>query len=158
MLDICHNQSLSDLVKRRKRLHELEARFYIQQLVKGMEYVHSNNIIHRDLKLGNLFLTERMQLKIGDFGLAAQVTYEGERKITVCGTPNYLAPEILENTNGHSFEVDFWSIGVILYTMLCGKPPFESAEVKQTYQKIKERKFNFPEGIELHSLAKDFIN
>ena len=71
MLDICHNQSLSDLIKRRKRLHEVEARFYLNQLVKGMQYVHSMKVIHRDLKLGNLFLTERMNLKIGDFGLAA---------------------------------------------------------------------------------------
>lgn len=74
-----------------------------------------------------------MQLKIGDFGLAAQVLFEGERKMTVCGTPNYLAPEILESMDGHSYEVDYWSIGIILYTMLCGRPPFESVEVKQTY-------------------------
>ena len=133
LLDICHNQSLSDLVRRRKRLDELEARYYIRQLVAGMAYVHSKKVIHRDLKLGNLFLTERMQLKIGDFGLAAQVFYDGERKKTICGTPNYLAPEVLENNNGHSYEVDYWSIGVILYTMLCGRPPFESVEVKQTY-------------------------
>lgn len=78
-----------------------------------------------------------MQLKIGDFGLAAQVVYEGEKKRTVCGTPNYLAPEVLEANSGHSYEVDNWAIGVILYTMLCGRPPFESQEVKQTYKKIK---------------------
>ena len=122
-----------------------------------MEYVHANTIIHRDLKLGNLFLTEQMQLKIGDFGLAAQVFFDGERKKTICGTPNYLAPEILESNNGHSYEVDYWSIGVILYTMLCGRPPFESVEVKQTYQKIKLGLFSFPEGIEVHPLAKSFI-
>ena len=122
-----------------------------------MAYVHSKKVIHRDLKLGNLFLTERMQLKIGDFGLAAQVFYDGERKKTICGTPNYLAPEVLENNNGHSYEVDYWSIGVILYTMLCGRPPFESAEVKQTYQKIKNGIFSFPEGLEINHLAKSFI-
>ena len=130
MLDICENQSLSDLIKRRKRLHEVETRYYIYQLVKGIEYVHSRKVIHRDLKLGNLFLTESMGLKIGDFGLAAQVFYQGERKRTVCGTPNYLAPEVLEAKGGHSYEVDYWSIGVILYTMLNGRPPFESSEVK----------------------------
>ena len=130
MLDICENQSLSDLIKRRKRLHEVETRYYIHQLVKGIEYVHSRKVIHRDLKLGNLFLTEGMGLKIGDFGLAAQVFYQGERKRTVCGTPNYLAPEVLEAKGGHSYEVDYWSIGVILYTMLNGRPPFESSEVK----------------------------
>jgi polo-like kinase 1 len=122
-----------------------------------MEFVHQNKVIHRDLKLGNLFLTEKMQLKIGDFGLAAQVFYEGERKKTICGTPNYLAPEVLENTNGHSYEVDYWSIGVILYTMLCGRPPFESSEVKQTYQKIKAGQFSFPESLDINPLAKGFI-
>ena len=95
-----------------------------------MQYVHSRKVIHRDLKLGNLFLTDKMQLKVGDFGLAAQVFYQGEKKRTVCGTPNYLAPEVLEAGGGHSYEVDHWSIGVILYTMLNGRPPFESQEVK----------------------------
>lgn len=97
MLDICANQSLTDLIKRRKKLHEVEARYYIYQLVKAIEYVHSKKVIHRDLKLGNLFLTDQMSLKVGDFGLAAQVFYQGERKRTVCGTPNYLAPEVLES-------------------------------------------------------------
>lgn len=124
MLDLCQNQSLSDLIKRRKRLHEIEARYYIHQLVKGMQYIHSRKCIHRDLKLGNLLLCERMGLKVSDFGLAAQVFYEGERKRTVCGTPNYLAPEVLDANA--SYEVDCWSIGVILFTMLCGRAPFES--------------------------------
>ena len=105
----------------------------ILDIAYALCHLHTHGVIHRDLKLGNLFLTERMQLKVGDFGLAAQVFYEGERKKTVCGTPNYLAPEVLENSNGHSYEVDYWSIGVILYTMLYGRPPFESVEVKQTY-------------------------
>jgi polo-like kinase 1 len=160
MLDICHNQSLSDLLRRRKRLHEVEARYYINQLVLACQYCHGKNVIHRDLKLGNLFLTEDMQLKVGDFGLAAQVFYSGERKKTVCGTPNYLAPEVLESNNGHSFEVDYWSIGVILYTMLCGRPPFESQEVKNTYKKIKAGVFKFPEEsnhFQMHPFAKDFI-
>lgn len=60
-------------------------------------------VIHRDLKLGNMFLTDKMQIKIGDLGLAAKLDFEGERKRTVCGTPNYIAPEILDNQAGHSF-------------------------------------------------------
>ena len=122
-----------------------------------MQYVHSRKVIHRDLKLGNLFLTDKMQLKVGDFGLAAQVFYQGEKKRTVCGTPNYLAPEVLEAGGGHSYEVDHWSIGVILYTMLNGRPPFESQEVKQTYKKIRAGAFSFPEHIVIGSQAKDFI-
>jgi len=157
LLDICHNQSLSDLVRRRKRLHEVEARYYIYQLVKACEYIHTKKVIHRDLKLGNLFLTDRMQLKVGDFGLAAQVFYPGEKKKTVCGTPNYLAPEVLDANGGHSYEVDYWSIGVILYTMLYGRPPFESQDVKQTYKKIKAVQYSFPDHVTVGYHAKDFI-
>jgi polo-like kinase 1 len=78
-----------------------------------------------------------MQLKVGDFGLAAKLLYEGEKRRTVCGTPNYIAPEILNANTGHSYEVDYWSIGVITYTLLFGRPPFESTDVKVTYKKIK---------------------
>jgi polo-like kinase 1 len=86
-------------------------------------------VLHRDLKLGNLFLSAGMQIKLGDFGLATKLDFEGERKRAVCGTPNYIAPEIIENSansSGHSYEVDIWSFGVILYTLLCGRPPFET--------------------------------
>ena len=101
------------------------------------------------LKLGNLFLNDRMQLKVGDFGLAAKVLFDGEKKRTICGTPNYIAPEILDAKIGHSYEVDYWSIGVILYTFLIGRPPFESSEVKQTYRKIKGNLYSFPEHVQI---------
>lgn len=77
-----------------------------------------------------------MELKIGDFGLAAKIELLGEKKRTVCGTPNYIAPEILEG-KGHSYEVDIWSMGVIVYALLFGKAPFETSDVKKTYKKIK---------------------
>lgn len=66
------------------------------------------------LKLGNLFLNENMEIKLGDFGLASRLEYNEEKKKTICGTPNYIAPEILEG-KGHSYEVDVWSVGVIMY-------------------------------------------
>ena len=71
-----------------------------------------------------------MEVKIGDLGLASKVESKLEKRKTICGTPNYIAPEVLDSSSGHSFEVDIWSIGVILYTLLIGKPPFESADVK----------------------------
>lgn len=70
-----------------------------------------------------------MKIKIGDFGLASKLEFEGEKKRTICGTPNYIAPEILEAKNGHSYEVDIWSLGVIIYTLCVGKPPFETNDV-----------------------------
>ncbi len=88
----------------------------MKQLLEAVAYMHLNKVIHRDLKLGNLFLTKDMNLKIGDFGLAANIKNDGERKRTICGTPNYIAPEVLFDTqNGHSYEVDIWSLGVIMY-------------------------------------------
>lgn len=78
-----------------------------------------------------------MNIKVGDFGLAALIENPGERKKTICGTPNYIAPEVLFDTaNGHSFEVDTWSIGVILYTLLVGRPPFQTKEVKAIYKYV----------------------
>ena len=101
------------------------------------------------LKLGNLFLNDKMEVKIGDFGLATKLEFDGDRKRTICGTPNYIAPEILEGKNGHSYEVDTWSLGVIIYTLLFGKPPFETQDVKTTYQKIKKNQYSFPEHVKV---------
>jgi polo-like kinase 1 len=97
--------------------------------------------------LGNLFLSQNMEIKLGDFGLATKVEFDGERKRTICGTPNYIAPEILEGKSGHSYEVDIWSFGVIAYTLLIGKPPFETSDVKTTYRRIKMNAYSFPEHI-----------
>ena len=103
----------------------------------------------RDLKLGNIFLSDEMSIKIGDMGLATQLEYASQRRRTLCGTPNYIAPEILvkkekffdflprklysvlsELEKGHSLEVDIWSTGCIMYTLLVGKPPFETSSLK----------------------------
>ena len=112
-------------------------RYYLAKILSAVKYMHENKVIHRDLKLGNLFLGQNLMIKIEDFGLATRLEYDGERKHTVCGTPNHIAPEILENKHsGHSFEVDYWAIGVIVYTLLIGKPPFETEDVKETYKKI----------------------
>lgn len=127
------------------------------QIVSGLKYLHSHRVIHRDLKLGNLFLTDKMEEKIGDFGLATKLEFEGDRKRTICGTPNYIAPEIIDGKQGHSYEVDIWSLGVILYTLIIGKPPFETSEVKTTYKRIKTNSYSFPDHISISPQAKDLI-
>ena len=66
--------------------------------------------------MGNLFLSDKMEIKLGDFGLATRLEFDGERKKTICGTPNYIAPEILEGKNGHSFEVDIWLETFLIYS------------------------------------------
>ena len=157
LLELCTNQTLNELLKRRKRLTEFEVQVYVVQIVSALKYLHSNRVIHRDLKLGNLFLNEKMEIKIGDFGLATKLEFDGEKKRTICGTPNYIAPEVLDGKIGHSYEVDVWSLGVIIYTLLVGKPPFETPDVKTTYKKIKMNSYSFPEHVPLSDAAKGLI-
>ena len=95
----------------------------MSQIISALDYLHLNRILHRDIKLGNVFINEKMELKIGDFGLSVQLKEKSERRYTTCGTPNYIAPEILKD-EGHAFGADIWAVGIIVYTLLIGKPPF----------------------------------
>ena len=158
LLEMYHNQSLHELLKRRKRLTELEVQFYIIQLIQALKYLHSHRVIHRDLKLENLFLTDKMELKVGNFDLATKLDFEEERKRTVCGTPNYIAPEILDGKTGHSYEVDIWALGVIIYSLIIGKPPFEARDSKTTYKRITMNAWAFPENAKISEAAKDLIS
>ncbi|CAG2115113.1 unnamed protein product, partial [Medioppia subpectinata] len=116
ILELCSKRSLMEMHKRRKTLAESEVRYYVRQIANACRYLHDNRIVHRDLKLGNLFLNDNMEIKVGDFGLATRIACEGDRKLTLCGTPNYIAPEVLFK-KGHSYEVDVWSLGCIVYTL-----------------------------------------
>ena len=128
------------------------------QIINALKYLHAHRIIHRDLKLGNLFLNDKMEVKLGDFGLASKLDFDGEKKRTICGTPNYIAPEVLEGKAGHSYEVDVWSLGVIIYTLIIGKPPFETSDVKATYKRIRMNAYTFPDHVPISDAAKDLIS
>ncbi|CDS00218.1 hypothetical protein [Sporisorium scitamineum] len=157
-LELCRNGSLNDIVKKRGPYTEPEARYLMVQILAGTQNLHQNSIIHRDLKLGNIFLDDKMHVKIGDFGLAALLKHPEERKKTVCGTPNYIAPEILyDQGQGHSFEVDIWSVGVIMYTLLVGKPPFQTPKVDEIYERIRQNAYEIPEKAGLSTEAVDLI-
>ncbi|XP_052896838.1 serine/threonine-protein kinase polo [Anopheles moucheti] len=143
VLELCKKRSMMELHKRRKSITDYECKYYMHQVMTGVKYLHDKHIIHRDLKLGNLFLNDELHVKIGDFGLATKIEFEGERKKTLCGTPNYIAPEIL-NKKGHSYEVDIWSIGCVMYTLLVGQPPFETKSLKDTYNRIRKCDYRLP--------------
>ncbi|OSD04992.1 Pkinase-domain-containing protein [Trametes coccinea BRFM310] len=157
-LELCHNGSLMDMLRRRKRFTEPEARYFMVQLIGACHYMHNHQVIHRDLKLGNIFLDRNMNVKVGDFGLAALIENPGERKKTICGTPNYIAPEVLFDTaNGHSFEVDTWSTGVILYTLVVGRPPFQTKDVKAIYKRIRDNEYEFPADRVVSRLVQELV-
>ncbi|CAH6718931.1 cell cycle serine/threonine-protein kinase Cdc5p/MSD2 [[Candida] jaroonii] len=159
LLEICPNQSLVELLKTRKRLTEPEVRFFMVQIIGAVKYLHSRRVIHRDLKLGNIFFDPQMNLKIGDFGLASILPSNDSRKYTICGTPNYIAPEVLggKNNGGHSFEVDIWAIGIMMYALLVGKPPFQSKDVQIIYERIKKSDYDFPIDKPISEDAKHLI-
>uniref|UniRef100_A0A8C7ZGR0 Serine/threonine-protein kinase PLK n=1 Tax=Oryzias sinensis TaxID=183150 RepID=A0A8C7ZGR0_9TELE len=146
LLEYCSRKSLAHILKARKVLTEPEVRYYLRQIVSGLKYLHEQEILHRDLKLGNFFVSESMELKVGDFGLAAKLEPVGNRRKTICGTPNYLSPEVL-NKQGHGCESDIWALGCVMYTMLLGRPPFETTNLKETYKCIREARYSLPSSL-----------
>uniref|UniRef100_A0A8C9VV80 Serine/threonine-protein kinase PLK3 n=1 Tax=Scleropages formosus TaxID=113540 RepID=A0A8C9VV80_SCLFO len=145
-LELCSRKSLAHIWKARHTLTDPEVRYYLRQIISGLKYLHNKGILHRDLKLGNFFVNENMELRLGDFGLAAKLEPVEQRKKTICGTPNYLAPEVL-NRQGHGPEADVWSLGCVMYTLLCGNPPFETLDLKETYRCIKEVRYTLPTSL-----------
>ena len=156
LLELVHNQTLFELLNRRKRLTELEVQCYIVQLIEVMKYLHNNRIIHRDLNLKNLFLTDKMELKVGDFSLTSKLDFEGERKNTFCRTLNYIAPEILKGVSD-SYD-DIWSLGVIIYTLIIGTLPFKKKDIKSDYRSIMNNEYSFPENAIISETAKNLIS
>jgi len=142
-----------------KRFQEVQAKFFVAQIAIAIGHLHSKNILYRDLKPENILFTEDNYLKLADFGLAKTVTGK-EMSNSFCGTAEYLAPEMLIG-NGHDYTVDWWALGILLYEMLVGIPPFFHKNKHRMYFLIKESPVNFPDpvrhGIEVSGDAKDLI-
>ena len=126
-------------------------RFYAAQIVMALQYLHNDSVVYRDLKPENLLLDMIGYLKITDFGFAKKVE---DRTWTLCGTPEYLAPEIIQS-KGHGKAVDWWALGILVYEMLAGYPPFYDENPFGIYQKILAGKLEFPRHFETH--ARDLI-
>ncbi|OAX81111.1 PLK protein kinase [Emergomyces africanus] len=151
ILELCPNGSVMDMVRKRKCLSLPEVRRFMVQLCGAVKYMHKRNVAHRDLKMGNLFLDQNMDIKVGDFGLAAIILSEKDekRRRTLCGTPNYIAPEVLDKSKGgHNQKVDIWSLGVIFFAMLTGYPPFQSKTQDEIYKKVKNLTYVWPKESE----------
>ncbi|KAK2865202.1 hypothetical protein FQN49_003805 [Arthroderma sp. PD_2] len=164
VLELCPNGSVMDMVKKRKFLSLPEVRRFMIQLCGAVKYLHKRHVAHRDLKMGNLFLDQGMNIKVGDFGLAALMLSEKDekRRKTLCGTPNYIAPEVLDKSKGgHNQKVDIWSLGVIFFAMLTGFPPFQSKTQEEIYKKVKSLSYDWPVDTEsanyIPEEAKDLV-
>ncbi|XP_068908710.1 serine/threonine-protein kinase PLK4 [Tenebrio molitor] len=154
VLELCHNGELRQYIKC-KALTESEVSNIMKQVVEGIKYLHIHNILHRDMSLSNLLLTKDMQVKIADFGLATQLSRPDEKHLTVCGTPNFISPEVLSRTS-HGLEADVWGLGCLLYNLLVGSPPFDTHGVKNTLNRIVSASYHLPSHLSVE--AKDLIN
>lgn len=127
-----------------KRFPEKRAKIYAAEIFLALDHLHKHNIIYRDLKPENILIDKEGHIKLTDFGLAKVLADQDDRAHTFCGTPEYLAPEVLLQ-KGHGFEVDWWSFGTTLYEMLVGIPPFYSTNVQEMYDKILNAELVIPE-------------
>ena len=128
------------------KLKEDVARKYFQQLISAVDYCHSRGVYHRDLKPENLLLDENGNLKVSDFGLSALADSKRQDGLlhTTCGTPAYVAPEVINRKGYDGSKADIWSCGVVLYVLLAGYLPFHDSNLMEMYRKIGKGEFKFP--------------
>lgn len=155
VLELAHNGELAKHFKLGTRgLSEKAAADIFKQVLSGVLYLHTYNIIHRDLSLNNLLLTKDLNVKIADFGLATQLNGPDEKHVTMCGTPNYISPEVASR-EFHGLPADVWGLGCMLYTLLVGSPPFHTQHVKTTLNKVINADYKIP--AELSIEAQDLL-
>lgn len=142
VLDFVNGGELFSHLKREKRFAEERSRLYASEVLLALEYLHSMDVIYRDLKPENILLDFEGHIRLTDFGLSKMVS-DQKATYTFCGTPEYMAPEILMD-EGHGKAVDWWSLGILIYELLVGVPPFYSRNKKEMYFKILKCEFRFP--------------
>lgn len=157
VLELASGGELFDYIVARGKLKEKEARKFFRQIISGVEYCHSNLVIHRDLKPENLLLDNDGNIKINDFGFSNVMT-PGERFSTFCGSVSYVAPEIIKNIKYIGPEIDIWSIGVILYTLVCGRLPWpETSDGSPAITNIIEGDYDKTPLMSLSSGCQDLL-
>ncbi|CAL8283483.1 unnamed protein product [Merluccius merluccius] len=164
VFDLMRRGELFDYLTEKVTLSEKETRSIVRALLEAVQYLHSFNIIHRDLKPENILLDDQGHIKLSDFGFSVQLQPE-ENLRELCGTPGYLAPEILkcsmdETHPGYGKEVDLWACGVILYTLLAGSPPFWHRKQMLMLRMIMDGRyqFNSPEWDDRSDTVRDLIS
>ena len=145
---------LLQYVKNKGRLKEKEARYFFKQIVYGLGHCHWRSVLHRDVKLDNILIDHDKGVKIWDFGVS-KIIKKHQKIVEQWGTPAYIAPEIIADKGYQGFYVDIWSLGVLLYAMVCGAVPFKANNMQELYKNIMNKGFVFP--LPLSKEVKDLI-
>lgn len=146
VIEVCAGGDLLNYVRRRRRLKEDVAKCLFKQIIESLAYCHSKSIVHRDIKLDNILLDAKGQVKICDFGVG-KIVKKGEKMTDQCGTPAYIAPEILEDKGYYGFAVDLWSSGVVLFAMLYGTVPFKANNMSELQSIIMKAQYTLKDDI-----------
>ena len=153
MLEYCPGGELFDYIVDRDRLCETESRKFFRQISAAVAYIHEAGYAHRDLKPENILIDEEHQLKLIDFGLCAKPRGGMDTVLeTCCGSPAYAAPELVSGRNYLGSEADIWSMGVLLYALLCGFLPFDDENISSLYRKIQAGVYEKPDWLSKGSL------
>lgn len=146
VLEYISGGELFNRITSKGRLREDEARKYFQQMINAVDFCHSRGVYHRDLKPENLLLDAHRNLKVSDFGLSAltQQLREDGLLHTTCGTPNYVAPEVIVHKGYDGAKADIWSCGIILFVLMAGYLPFDDSNLMNLYKKINRAAVRFP--------------
>jgi len=150
VMELCAGGDLLNYVRKRRRLKEPYAKVIFKQIVDGLCYIHSKFIAHRDIKLDNILLDGKGNVKIADFGVSKQCQKGQLRMTEQCGTPAYIAPEILKD-KGYTFSVDLWSAGVVLFAMLYGTVPFKANNMEELHKLIVKGKYVLKDDISIEA-------